>query len=245
MSLNLIRSQENPGEITEEWRISDEEVRSNIVRASMTNDEYIDAIKNGEINLVRGEAIEYCENGVKLADGQVVEADFIVSATGYFANFDFLGEKLRQILKYDPNNKQLPVILYRSCLHPSLPGLAFIGNIYAIFTSYSELTAEIGVKWIKGLLNLSEEELWEGLRLEEKLRPEISEFIWSYNAVGILKELLRILRVDIDYEMLASLEYTKGPLSAAFLLTDREGRYERILEIVKEIKELVPNFTYI
>ena len=239
-----IQNNKNPGDILEEWRITEEEIGSRYFLFPIVCDEYFDAVKNRNIKCVKGNAVEFCENGIVLEDGQIVEADVVVMATGYLPDFDFLGEGLRSVLKYEPNDRKFPLLRYRSCLHPALPGLAFIGNYYTLITSHSELGAEIGVRWIKGLLNVSNEDLWEGVRLEERLRVEIRGSIWAYDFRGLLKDFFRILDINFDTELLQSLEYTTGPLSSVFFFQHRENQLDLIKEFVRQVKLNYPTYPF-
>ena len=239
-----IQNIQNPGELLEEWRITEEEIGSRYFLFPIVCDEYFEAVKRERINYTKGNAVEFCGNGVVLDNGQVVEADVVVMGTGYLSDFEFLEESLRDLMKYDPSDRKFPLVRFRSCLHPELPGLAFVGNYYTLITSHTELSAEIGVRWIKGLLNVSKEELWEGVRLEERQRVETRNPVWAYDLRGLLQEFFRILNITFHPNLLQSLEYTTGPLSPVFFFQGRENQLDLIKEFVRQIKLKYPNYPF-
>ena len=113
---------------------------------NLTEDEYIGALANGKINLIKCEATELYENGVVLRDGSRVEGDIIILSTGYSRNYDFLSKKIQNIVKYDESSRSLVLSLYRSILHPDLPGLFFVGCLNLPLDSRYELVAHIGIR---------------------------------------------------------------------------------------------------
>lgn len=60
---------------------------------------------------------------VTFEDGQSVEADGIIAATGFVLNLPFLSEPMRQTLEVTDN----AITLDEFTFHPDLPGLAFMG----------------------------------------------------------------------------------------------------------------------
>lgn len=142
----------NPGELCEDWRLTDEEIDTEYVNCPVSGPDYYEYVKLGKINMVKGKAVEYTEKGILLEDGREVQADLIITATGFYSNYEYLSDSIKEILKYDPEDIKLPVVLCKSVFHPSLPGFAIVGKIYSLIVAELETTAEIGVRWVKELL---------------------------------------------------------------------------------------------
>lgn len=234
----------NPGEIRPDWHLSEEDIQTHEIHAPVSEVEYYEAVKTGQVSMVRGNVVEFYEHGLVLEDGQQVPADFVLLATGYTSDYDYLSEEIKQIVSYDPTDPKIPVTLYRNMIHPALPGLAFVGKIHTLIVAELESSAEIGVKWVAGLLQIPPDELWQGVRFEEAMRTELRDSLWVYDSYAFQRELLKILNIEIDYNWLDSLEYSKGPMSAVLLFKNRAGQEEVIQEFVKEIKEEFPNFDF-
>ena len=234
----------NPGDINESLRINDEIIETEYIGYPISYPEYFENIKSGRINCVRGEAVEYCSNGVVLRSGQIVEADLIVDASGYTPNFDFLGPRIKSIAEYDGRYPRLSLALFLNTLHPGLPGLAFCGNIQSFFSGLFELGAELSLRWITGTLQVTEEELWEGVRMEREYRPESLRALWVYDLVGFQKEILRVLKIEFDTELINELGFNKGFLGSVFFFKDRPGQQEITREFVQSIKAAYPDFQF-
>lgn len=240
----LISALGNPGEVNEALRINDEEIDKEYIGYPITYPEYYESIKLGKINCIRGEAIEYCENGVVLLSGQTVEADLIIDASGYTTSFNFLGPKIKEIAEYDARYPRLSLALFRNTIHPGLPGLAFSGNIQSFFSGLFELGADLCLRWITGTLQIPEEELWEGVRMEKEFRPESLRALWVYDLVGFQQDILRILKIEFDNELINELEFNKGFISPVFFYKDREGSKEIARDYVRSIKAAYPDFQF-
>ncbi len=102
-------------------------------------------IREGRITAHRTEIDHYTENGIALADGEVLDVDCVVFATGWKNDYGFLPEEARQALGMDDDG----FYLYRHILHPDLPNLAFIGNAS---TFLSVLTYSLQARWLAELI---------------------------------------------------------------------------------------------
>ena len=173
-----------------------------------------------------------------------MEADLIVDASGYTPNFDFLGPRIKSIAEYDGRYPRLSLALFLNTLHPGLPGLAFCGNIQSFFSGLFELGAELSLRWITGTLQVTEEELWEGVRMEREYRPESLRALWVYDLVGFQKEILRVLKIEFDTELINELGFNKGFLGSVFFFKDRPGQQEITREFVQSIKAAYPDFQF-
>jgi hypothetical protein len=234
----------NPGELMEELRITEEEVKNNFQEVTIHIDKYYECLKTGKIQLFQGSAEKFSENGVVLSDGRELPADVVIVGTGFHQNYDFLSESLKKTLNYDQKLKKNALTLYRSSIHPDLPGLAFVGSFHGPFPGQFEIQSHLALKWITGQLEVSQEELWEGVRVEERCRNDLKEATFIYNVGSILQEYFRILRIEIDYQFLESLGYRNGPYCSVFYWKDRPGQEEMIREFVKEYQETYPHFNF-
>jgi dimethylaniline monooxygenase (N-oxide forming) len=234
----------NPGDIIEQLRITDEEAQSKFQEVNIHIDGYYDCLKEGKIQLFQGSAVEFSENGVILSDGREIPADVVVLCTGFHQNYDFLSENIRRTMNHDPKLQKNSLTLFRSSIHPAFPGLAFVGSFHGPFPGQFEIQSHLALQWITGKLQVSQEELWEGVRLEERCRTELKEATFIYNVGCILLEYFRILRIEIDYQFLESLGYCNGPYCSVFFWKDRPGQEEMIREFVKDIKESYPHYDF-
>ena len=241
---NLEKLFGNPGEIIEQWRITDEEINQKFQNFSFHLNEYYTSLRNGKIQCVRGEAKELTQNSVLLDNGQEIPADVVVIGTGYYTNFDYFSDEIKEILKYDPINQKNTLALYRTCLHPDLKGLAFVGNFHGPFPAQFEILGEVAVRWITGRLNVSESELLEGINTEIRARTELRDANFIYNLGTVLIDYLRILEINIDYDFLEQLGYRNGPFCSVFFWKERPGQEEMIREFVQEMKEKFPEYDF-
>jgi dimethylaniline monooxygenase (N-oxide forming) len=77
-------------------------------------------IKEGKLHPHHSEVSGFKENGIVLKNGEFIEADVVIAATGFTFDLNML-----------PNHKHLissdGIHLYRHMIHPDLPDLAFVG----------------------------------------------------------------------------------------------------------------------
>ena len=234
----------NPGEILEEWRISEEDAKNGYINFSVQIDEYYDAVKTGRIECLRGELLGFCENGILLADGRVLEADAVILATGYYSDYDYLHQEIKDIIEYDPKSRKGLGNLYRSSIHPDLPGLAFVGSFHGFFTSQYEIQSELALKWFEGTLNIGVEELREGVQLEKRSKLDLPDSNFVYDFGNVFYDYLRILGIEIDYNFLKELGYQNGPYCSVFFWKNRPGQEQLIRDFVKEMKSTYPDHNF-
>lgn len=91
---------------------------------------------------------------------------------------------------------------------------------------------------------MSQEEIWEGVRFEEQMRTDLKNYMWVYDSYTSQRDMLRVLGIEIDYEWLQSIGYSKGPLSAVMFFRNREGQNERIHEFIRQMKNQFPEYSY-
>lgn len=96
------------------------------------NEDIIDLFENGRVRPVHG-LKRFEAQGVELSDGERVEVDVVILATGYRFSYDILDPNVdptRSSPEWDssPNVNNLPYPrLYQTLFHPDHPSLAFIG----------------------------------------------------------------------------------------------------------------------
>ena len=237
----MIDSNGNPSTFSPELEITKEEIDSEYISYPIAYDDYFNCIKSGKIKLVQGRAAEYSENGIILNSGLEINADLVVDATGYASNCEFLSDSIKETLDYDPNFDRLPITLFLNCIHPSLPGLGFVGRNFSYFVEHS---AELCLKWILGTLNASQEELWRGVNLERDFREESRFATWTYFNSGIMKEFVRYLDMKINWDLLNELKYSKGYFSSVVCFRLLENQDEIITEFVRMIKKDFPELAF-
>lgn len=129
-------------------------------------------LRAGRIRGRRGEITRFVEGGVELSDGGRVDADVVIFGTGFRQEVPFLEESLRRVM-VDENGT---FHLHRNLVHPDAPGLGFCGFVSSL---YSQLTSEIGARWLsryfKGELRLPprDEALAE---IEQRLAWRLRQF---------------------------------------------------------------------
>lgn len=235
----------NPGDMLEDWRMTDEVIESGSYNFTVHLDEYFSALKNGNIHCVHGDLKGFYEDGIVLKDGRQLSAEVVILSTGYYTNYSYFSDEIKEIIKYDPSTQKVALTLFRASIHPSLPGLGFVGNFHGPFPGQFELQSELAVKWVTGGLGISQDELWEGVRLEERCKTELKEMNFIYDLGGILQEFFRILEIKIDYALLSSLGYENGIYCPVFYWKDRPGQEDLIREFVREVKSAYPEYRFI
>ena len=229
----------NPSAILPEWEIP--ESPSQLTRPVLYQDEYIDAVSSKRISLVRGKAEEFYTSGIRLADGTEIEADVVLLGAGYLTDYSFLSEEIKNIVQYREDDTFMPAALYRSIMHPALPGLFFAGIMLGPQTGRFELPIEVGIRHMLGKLNITEEELWQGVREEEFIRENMRDLYVPYGFADYLKELIRILEIKIDLEFIKNeLEFSNGPLIPQMFWLEKHGQVEIAKQAIADIKARFP-----
>jgi dimethylaniline monooxygenase (N-oxide forming) len=102
-------------------------------------------IREGRISAHRTEIERYTPRGVVLNDGEELDVDCVVLATGWKSDYSFIPPDARESLGTDDDG----FYLYRHILHPDLPNLAFIGHAS---TFLSVLTYCLQARWLAELI---------------------------------------------------------------------------------------------
>jgi dimethylaniline monooxygenase (N-oxide forming) len=107
---------------------------------------YMRAVRSGRARVEIGSITKYTSCGVVLTSGKEIDADVVVLATGFVANYDFLDEELTELLAKEDDG----VWLYKNMLHPDIPGMAWVLATTMSFTS--PLTAAMQAAWVADAL---------------------------------------------------------------------------------------------
>lgn len=108
--------------------------------------EFFRYIHNGRLGAARAGVSRYSEDAVHLSNGERVECDLVVLATGWRTDYGFLADKIRQRIDFDDDG----YYLYRQVLHPDVPNLAFIGSNASTYINI--LTHNLQARWLVELL---------------------------------------------------------------------------------------------
>ena len=97
------------------------------------SDEYLDLIREGQIEVIKGRLEGMNEDGsLSLSDSSqtIRDIDTVICCTGYTPHLhSFLSSSILEILEYDEEDTFCPLSLAWDVMHPSLPGLAFCGMV--------------------------------------------------------------------------------------------------------------------
>lgn len=105
------------------------------------SDEFFRMARRGRIALRRGSIAAFSgDTAVELADGQRLDADVVVFATGWRQELEFLAPELEKTVRVESRFQ-----LYRHILPPTLPRLGFIG--YGS-SDACQLSAEVSAHWL-------------------------------------------------------------------------------------------------
>lgn len=107
--------------------------------------EFFRLARNGTIQLHKTVIEKYTPSGVQLDNGELLDLDTVILATGWKTDFSFIAPDVWSRL--EPGDDGF--YLYRHILHPKVPGLAFIGRASSIS---SILTYSLQSWWLANLL---------------------------------------------------------------------------------------------
>jgi len=114
-------------------------VRSTV---SLASDGIFKKIAQGKLTVERDTEIVKMEPGkVHLANGKVLDADYVICGTGFYQHVPFLEDKVMKAITDERGNFRL----YRQLIPLDVKNLAFSGYNSSFF---SQLNAEIGSVWI-------------------------------------------------------------------------------------------------
>jgi len=108
--------------------------------------EFYPLVRRGLIQAHCSDIAGFTPTGIDLKNGNHVEADIAVFATGWEIDYGFLSERLRSRFPVEEDG----LYLYRQMLHPDVPDLVFIGNASTIS---SILTYNLQARWLVELIS--------------------------------------------------------------------------------------------
>lgn len=109
--------------------------------------EFFHAIHSGTLGAHRDEIRSFTPDGVILSNGNTIECDTVVLATGWRTDYGFLPQAFRDRIGFEEDG----FYLYRQIFHPEAPNLAFIGS--NVTTYINILTHNLQARWLTELLN--------------------------------------------------------------------------------------------
>lgn len=101
-------------------------------------------VREGKLKTKQATLRRFGRGAVELSTGERLNADLVIFGTGYIQGAPFLPEAVRRQVTDEEGNFRL----YRHIIHPDVPDLAFNGYNSGLF---SQLTAEVGARWIAEL----------------------------------------------------------------------------------------------
>ncbi len=107
--------------------------------------EFFKLARSGSIELHRSEIERYTSSGLRLANGDSLELDTVILATGWKIDFSFIVPDIWE--KLDPGDDGF--YLYRHMINPKVPGLFFVGRAATVS---SILSYSLQARWLVELL---------------------------------------------------------------------------------------------
>jgi dimethylaniline monooxygenase (N-oxide forming) len=225
------------------WKIDESIMGKELLCSKAADDEYYNAVTEGKIIQHKGEVVGVYEHGVILADGSQLEADIIAVGAGFQPDYSYLSDEIKATIQYDSKEKLLSTIMCRSIFHPDLPRLCCVGNFASAAPGHLELQAEIGVKYIIGTLEISNEEMWAGVREEEFARKNVKGPMSPYDFKNYLLDNIRMLKIDINIERIENeLGLNDPPFVPYLYYMDRPGQMEICRAWAEDLKKKYPMF---
>ncbi|HWK89399.1 MAG TPA: NAD(P)-binding domain-containing protein, partial [Longimicrobium sp.] len=108
---------------------------------SLATDGFYDAIRQGRLGARHAAVAALHPGGVELSTGERLEADVVIFGTGFRQEVPFLEAQTRAKVVDEDGVFHL----YRNILHPDVPNLGFVGYNASL---YSQLTSELGARWL-------------------------------------------------------------------------------------------------
>jgi dimethylaniline monooxygenase (N-oxide forming) len=107
---------------------------------------YIAMAQKDKIKPIRAELADITEEGVRLTNGQIIQADAIILGTGYKSDLSFIDESVLKELHYDPVKDTL-ALDGLNVVNTEIKGLAFVGLQYCSTFITFELQARLALKY--------------------------------------------------------------------------------------------------
>jgi hypothetical protein len=109
---------------------------------------------------------------------------------------DYFDDRIKKILKFNPNDDRTPISLYKYTVHPDLPNMAMIGAITGLFYAGFESQAKWAMSLFTGRKQLpSRDEMQADMRIDDKISKEMQNNQYQH---GAYNELIDKLASQID-----------------------------------------------
>lgn len=129
----------------------------------MPNGDLFEALKSGKASVATDRIERFVANGIELGSGEVLEADIVVTATGF--NLNVLGD-IAFALDGEPLDLSQSVT-YRGMMFTGVPNLVWV---FGYFRASWTLRADLMGEFVPRLLRHMDEHGYK--RVEPQLRPE-------------------------------------------------------------------------
>lgn len=103
-------------------------------------------VREGAIEACPGEIEKFTEGGIMLKNGEQIDADVVILATGWRTDYSFLGEDQLDKLNVEDDG----YYLYRHMINPALPNLVFLGCNAVTYEAI--ITFNLQARWLAELL---------------------------------------------------------------------------------------------
>lgn len=108
--------------------------------------EFFQLARSGAINLHRTVAERFTPDGLVLANGETLDLDIVIAATGWQTDFSFIADDVWTRLNCGDDG----FYLYRHIVNPDLPGLYFVGRASTVS---SILTYSLQARWLADVVS--------------------------------------------------------------------------------------------
>ncbi|MGB6399597.1 MAG: NAD(P)/FAD-dependent oxidoreductase [Bradyrhizobium sp.] len=129
------------------------------------------SIKSGRASVVTDEIVRFTENGILLKSGQALDADIIVTATGF--NLNVLGD-----IDFTIDGRPLDFaesVTYRGMMFTAIPNMAWVfGYFRASWTLRTDLVADFVCRLLRHMKETGAKKVVPALRPEDHNMPLLS-----------------------------------------------------------------------
>jgi len=114
--------------------------------AQILSSEFKQMRKFDQIDTVHGRIHKLSSEGIRLQSGETLPCDVLICATGFSKTYDYLPKEIQEGLDIEKDG----LWLYRHCIPPSIPNLAFCGSEIATISNIT--THGLQAEWITAIL---------------------------------------------------------------------------------------------
>ena len=198
---SLISLLGNPGLLDPSMELEESYYSNHFIPFVIISEKYKQSLLNHKITCIKSSISHFNSEGLLLQNGSELQSDLIVFGCGYHTDYSFLSLEIQRVIQYDEQDQLVPTILYRSIFHPDLQGLAFVGNFIYGAPGHFELQAEVAIRHVLGLLELSDQEVRQGVQDELDIRENCRELKSTYSFWEYGKEMMRNLGLKLTWSL--------------------------------------------